>query len=57
MPAYEKTQIAEDTDVLEALVAMGYSISESREAIKNISTDVKDVGEKVKLVLKSLAKK
>ena len=57
MPEYEKNQISEDTDVLEALVAMGYSISESREAIKNISQDVKDVGEKIKLVLKSLAKK
>jgi Holliday junction DNA helicase RuvA len=57
MPAYEKNQISEETDVLEALVAMGYSISESREAIKNVSSDVKDVGEKVKLVLKSLAKK
>jgi len=56
MPAYEKNQISKDTDVLEALVAMGYSISESREAIKNISSDVKDVGEKVKLALRSLAK-
>jgi Holliday junction DNA helicase RuvA len=43
-------------DVVEALVAMGYNISEAREAAQSVK-EVKDVSEKIKLALKSLAKK
>lgn len=43
-------------DVVEALVAMGYNISEAREAAQGVK-EVKDVSEKIKLALKSLAKK
>lgn len=57
MPLQEKTQISEDSDVLEALIAMGYSNSQAREAIKNISKDIKDVGQRVKAALKTLGKK
>lgn len=57
MPGQEKNQLANDNDAFEALVAMGYSISEAREALKQISSDVEDVGERVKLALKSLGKK
>jgi Holliday junction DNA helicase RuvA len=57
MPQHEKSQLETDSDAFEALVAMGYSVSESREALKLISNDIKDVGERVKLALKSLGKK
>ena len=57
MPSSEKAQLESDSDAFEALVAMGYSVSESREALKLISSDVKDVGERVKLALKSLGRK
>ncbi|HAS00220.1 MAG: Holliday junction ATP-dependent DNA helicase RuvA [Candidatus Moranbacteria bacterium GW2011_GWC2_37_73] len=57
MPSGEKAQLESDSDAFEALVAMGYSVSESREALKLISNDIKDVGERVKLALKSLGKK
>lgn len=57
MPAHEKQDIVSDSDALEALVAMGYSVSESREALKLVSADVKDVGERVKTALRSLGKK
>lgn len=57
MPVGEKAQLESDSDAFEALVAMGYSVSEARESLKQISSDVKDVGERVKLALKSLAKK
>jgi Holliday junction DNA helicase RuvA len=54
---HEKTQITADSEALEALVAMGYSVSESRETLKQISPDVKDVGERIKSALKSLGRK
>lgn len=57
MPTHEKAQLESDSDAFEALVAMGYSVSESREALKLVSADVKDVGERVKLALKSLGRK
>lgn len=53
----EKTQVTADSEALEALVAMGYSVSESREVLKNISKDINDVGERVKAALKSLGRK
>jgi Holliday junction DNA helicase RuvA len=57
MPVHEKAQLESDSDAFEALVAMGYSISESREALKMISNDVTDVGQRVKLALRSLGRK
>lgn len=57
MPAHEKQDIVSDSDSLEALVAMGYSVNESREALKLISKDIKDVGERVKAALRNLGRK
>lgn len=57
MPTHEKIKLSADSDALEALVGMGYSISEARETLKNVPPEVKDVGERVKLALKSLGKK
>lgn len=42
-------------DALEALVSLGYSERDSREALKKVSKDVKDAGERVKAALKALA--
>ncbi len=53
----EKEEVAADSDALEALTSMGYSVSEAREALKGISKDIKDVGERVKLALKNLGKR
>ncbi|EKE25401.1 MAG: Holliday junction DNA helicase RuvA [uncultured bacterium] len=57
MPALDKARIVDDSDALEALVAMGYSVSEARETLKMIPASIKDVGEKVKMALKSLGRK
>lgn len=57
MPISEKTQLSSDNDAFEALVAMGYSVSESREALKQVSSDIKDVGDRVKMALKNLGRK
>lgn len=53
----EKEEVVADSDALEALTSMGYSVSEAREALKNVAKEVKDVGERVKLALKSLGRK
>jgi holliday junction DNA helicase RuvA len=57
MPVHEKTQISADSDALEALVAMGYSVSQAREALKLVPSDIEDVGQRVKSALKNLGKK
>jgi len=53
----EKDEVMADSDALEALTSMGYSVSESREALKMVSVEIKDVGERVKLALRNLGKK
>lgn len=52
----EKTQVVSDSDALEALVTMGYSVTQARETLKEISPGITDVGERVKLALKNLGK-
>jgi Holliday junction DNA helicase RuvA len=52
-----RTGVTLETDVLDALTAMGYSIAEAREAVKQVPTEVKDVSEKVKYALKQLGRK
>lgn len=46
-----------ESDALDALTALGYSVAEAREALKTVPSDVKDVGERVRMALKSLGKK
>ncbi len=53
----EKEEAVADSDSIEALTTMGYSITEAREALKGVSKEVKDVGERVKMALKNLGKK
>lgn len=53
----EKEEVITDSNALEALTSMGYSVTEAREALKGVSKNVKDVGERVKLALKNLGKK
>jgi len=43
-----------DSEAMEALIAMGYTVSDAREALKSVPEDVNDVGEKVKRALKGL---
>jgi len=46
--------LSEEADVVDALQAIGYSLVESREAIKKISSDTKGTSEKIKEALKHL---
>ena len=45
-----------DSDALEALVALGYSQSDVREALRHISKDIEDTEDKVKEALRFLGK-
>lgn len=46
-----------DQEAIEALMSIGYSVTEARESLKMVPTDVKDIGERVRFALKQLGKK
>ena len=45
-----------EQEALEALLSLGYNVTEAREALKNIPKDIKDVGARVRAALKNLGK-
>ncbi|NPA91359.1 MAG: Holliday junction branch migration protein RuvA [Chloroflexi bacterium] len=46
---------AADTEVVEALIALGYSVVEAQRAVQGLPRDVTDVGERLRLALSRLA--
>src|SRR3989344_2102288 len=52
----DKTMFKEEKDVLAAIVSLGYSLSEAREAIKKIPDSVTGVNARIKEALKILGK-
>jgi holliday junction DNA helicase RuvA len=57
MPESEKEGAIVDSDAIEALVGMGYSVTEARDALKSVPKDVKDISERIKIALRNLGKK
>jgi len=57
MSVGEKEEAVIDSDAIEAMVGMGYSVSEARDVLKTVPMDVKDVGARIKQALKNLGKK
>jgi len=53
----EGEKIGIDGQALDALVALGYKLSEAREALRRIPEDIKEIGDKVKEALKILGKR
>lgn len=45
-----------DQEVVDALIAMGYSASEAREALKAVPKEIEEISEKIKLALKAMKK-
>lgn len=45
-----------DQDAIEALTSLGYSVTESREALKLVPADITDVGARIRQTLKNLGK-
>ncbi len=52
----EEAVAASDSEAIEALVSLGYSATQAREALKSVPEDVEDVSEKVRAALKNLGK-
>lgn len=53
---HETSGAVADKEALEALVALGYSTAQAREALKGISPDVTDISQRIRLALQSLGK-
>jgi holliday junction DNA helicase RuvA len=51
----ERASTSAEGDALEALISLGYSERDARDALKKVSKDVKDAGERVKAALKLLS--
>ncbi|PCI30839.1 Holliday junction branch migration protein RuvA [Candidatus Kaiserbacteria bacterium] len=47
--------LKEDMDAIEALATMGYSLAESRNALREVPRDITGAGERLKLALKTLS--
>ena len=57
MPESEKDTTISDSDAIEALIGMGYSVTEARDALKAVPDNLKDIGQRVGAALKNLGKK
>lgn len=57
LPESQRKEALADNDAIEALTTMGYSVTEAREALKIVPNDITDVGQRVKMALKSLGRK
>lgn len=44
-----------DSETFEALLALGYSAAETREAIRNLPSDITDTGDRIKEALRDLS--
>lgn len=53
----EAPELKEEADALEALVALGYSQREAREALQRLGPDITSIEKRVKEALKSLGRK
>jgi Holliday junction DNA helicase RuvA len=53
----DKFSVADEIEIIDALVVLGYKISEAREAIKQVPADVKGVENRVREALRGLGKK
>jgi len=57
LPGEDQGTARADSEAIEALVSLGYSATQAREALKSVPEKVKDVSERVREALKFLGKK
>jgi Holliday junction DNA helicase RuvA len=50
----DASAMREDNDAVEALQALGYSLNQARDALKNIPEDMTEMNERIKFALKNL---
>jgi len=56
LPGKESSDVTSDGEVLEALMAMGYNVSEARSALAMLPKNIVDVSERIKMALKMMKK-
>jgi len=56
LPEKQQKEAQSGQDVIEALISMGYSATEARQAIRSIPKDIKDESQQIKLALKAMKK-
>jgi holliday junction DNA helicase RuvA len=56
LPGEDQGMARADSEAIEALASLGYSVAEAREALKAVPESVKDVSERVRAALKGLGK-
>lgn len=56
LPGEDQGTAKVDSEAIEALISLGYTNAQAREALKRVPKDVKGVSERVKLALKNLGK-
>jgi len=49
-------EINDQTDAIDALISLGYNVNEAKKALSEVPSEVKDVGEKIRMALKGLGK-
>ena len=49
-------EINNQTDAIDALVGLGYNVNEAKRALSEVPSEVKDVGERIKMALKGLGR-
>ena len=49
-------EINDQTDAIDALVGLGYNANEAKRALSEVPSEVKDVGERIKMALKGLGR-
>lgn len=54
---YDTDVAIADREAIEALTALGYSLSQAREALQTVSKDTTDISTRIRLALKALGKK
>ncbi len=57
LPGEDSKSFIADSEALEALTSLGYSVSQAREALKEVTKDVTDTSERVKQALRILGNK
>ncbi|KKS26159.1 MAG: Holliday junction ATP-dependent DNA helicase RuvA [Parcubacteria group bacterium GW2011_GWA2_42_11] len=55
--AGDKFKVADEIEIIDALVALGYKVYEAREALKQLPAEVKGIENKVRETLKRLGKR
>ena len=50
-------EINDQSDAVDALIGLGYNANEAKEALSKVSSEIKDIGERVKMALKEMGKR